>query len=86
MGTKTATVRDLRNHYSALLSWLEAGEEILITRKGKSLARLVPEKNSLHRKKLDWTKSAAFSIDHSGEKRLTARESATLLHASQGSW
>lgn len=86
MSTKTATVRDLRNHYTTLLTWLEAGEEILITRKGKSLARLIPEKNSPQHKKLDWTKSAAFSIDHSGEKILTAKESAALLHASQGNW
>lgn len=86
MSAKTATVRDLRNHYNALLSWLEAGEEILITRRGKSVARLIPEKSTPSRKKLDWTKSAAFSIDHSSEKMLTAKESASLLHASQGNW
>jgi len=86
MSSKTATVRDLRNHYNTLLAWIEAGEEILITRKGKSLARLVPEKSSPQHKKLDWEKSAAFSIDHSGEKMLTAKESAALLHASQGNW
>jgi antitoxin (DNA-binding transcriptional repressor) of toxin-antitoxin stability system len=86
MSAKTATVRDLRNHYKALLTWLEAGEEIVITRKGKSLARLIPEKNNSQHKKLDWMKSAAFSIDHSGEKMLTDKESSALLSASQGNW
>jgi antitoxin (DNA-binding transcriptional repressor) of toxin-antitoxin stability system len=86
MSVKTATVRDLRNHYKALLTWIEAGEEILITRKGQSLARLIPEKKSPQHKKLDWTQSAAFSIDHSGEKILTAKESSALLRASQGNW
>lgn len=86
MSTKTATVRDLRNHYTALLKSLEAGEEIIITRRGKSLARLIPEKIAPHRKKLDWSKSAAFSLDRSGEKMLTSKESAEFLRASQGNW
>lgn len=40
---KTATARELRNRYAGLLDWLVAGEEILITRRGKPIARLVPE-------------------------------------------
>ena len=40
---KTATVRELRNHYTQLLKWLDAGEEIKITRRGIVIARLVPE-------------------------------------------
>ena len=86
MGIKTATVRDLRNRYTTLLSWLQAGEEISIIRKGKPIARLVPEENIPSCKKLDWTKSAAFSINHIKEKMLTAKESAALLKASQGKW
>lgn len=41
---KTATVRDLRNNFAVISSWLENGEEVAITRRGKKLARLVPEK------------------------------------------
>jgi antitoxin (DNA-binding transcriptional repressor) of toxin-antitoxin stability system len=40
---RTATVRDLRNRYSAVLKWIEAGEEVSITRRGVIIARLVPE-------------------------------------------
>jgi len=86
MTTRTATVRDLRNNYTTLLAWLEAGENILITRRGKLLARLTPEKKEPLQKKIDWTKSAALTRDHSGEQILNAQEIATLLHESQGDW
>ncbi len=35
---KTATVRDLSNHYTKLLAWIAAGEEIIITQRGKPIA------------------------------------------------
>lgn len=34
-----------KNHLSTLLEQVECGEEVLITRRGKPIARLVPEKN-----------------------------------------
>ena len=40
---KTATVRDLRTRFTFLETWLRAGEEIAITKRGKVVARLVPE-------------------------------------------
>jgi antitoxin (DNA-binding transcriptional repressor) of toxin-antitoxin stability system len=40
---KTATVRELRNRYTQLLEWIDAAEEIRITRRGIVIARLVPE-------------------------------------------
>ena len=41
---KTATVRDLRTRFPHLETWLKAGEEIAITKRGTTVARLVPEK------------------------------------------
>lgn len=41
---KTATVRDLRTRFPFLETWLRAGEEITITKRGEPIARLVPEK------------------------------------------
>ena len=32
---KTATVRQLRNDYRALLRWVEAGHEIRVSRRGR---------------------------------------------------
>lgn len=37
---KTATVRDLRNHFSKLETWLGEGEEIRIEKRGEPIAVL----------------------------------------------
>ncbi|KAF0166960.1 MAG: prevent-host-death family protein [Rhodocyclaceae bacterium] len=43
---KAATVADAKSHLSALLNDVEAGEDVVITRRGKPVARLVPEPRS----------------------------------------
>ena len=43
---KSATVADAKSHLSALLVGVEAGEALVITRRGKPVARLVPEPRS----------------------------------------
>ena len=40
---KTATVANAKSHLSALLAEVEAGQGVVITRRGKPVARLVPE-------------------------------------------
>ena len=42
---KTATVREAQHHLSKLLDEVEKGEEIILTRRGKQVGRLVPPKN-----------------------------------------
>jgi prevent-host-death family protein len=74
---KTATVRDLRNNYRTVLGWVEGGEEVRISRRGKVVARLIPERPAS--KKVDWSKSAAARMDRSGWRKLSAKESAQLL-------
>jgi antitoxin (DNA-binding transcriptional repressor) of toxin-antitoxin stability system len=39
---KSATVRDLRNHFPRIAAWIEQGEPVEITRAGKIFARLLP--------------------------------------------
>jgi antitoxin (DNA-binding transcriptional repressor) of toxin-antitoxin stability system len=39
---KTATVRDLRNHFADVAKWIEHGEQVTITRKGAHFATLAP--------------------------------------------
>ena len=82
---RIATVRDLRNRYSDLMDWLEAGEEIGITRRGKLIARLVPEAQQVTHK-VDWTKSAAYQRDRSDVRVLTADESASIQSENKGLW
>ena len=55
---KTATVRDVRQNFGQLLSWINAGEEITITMRRKPVARIVaaaPEP----KKKPNWPDFAA---------------------------
>ena len=81
---KTATVRELRNQYRSVLSWVEAGEEVAISKRGKVIARLVPEKPKALR--IDWTQSAAMRMDRKALPVLTARQSKSLLAESQGNF
>ena len=39
---KTATVRDLRTKFPVLARWMEEGEAIEITRRGRVIAHLMP--------------------------------------------
>ncbi|MBN9340999.1 MAG: type II toxin-antitoxin system prevent-host-death family antitoxin [Burkholderiales bacterium] len=41
---KNVSVVEAKAHFSALLAEVEAGEEIAVTRHGKVVARLVPER------------------------------------------
>ncbi|MCE0499172.1 MAG: type II toxin-antitoxin system prevent-host-death family antitoxin [Methylacidiphilales bacterium] len=81
---KTATVRELRNQYRSVLEWVEAGEEVTISRRGKVIARLVPEK--LKPRQVDWTQSAALRLERKTLPVLTAWQSKSLLADSRGSF
>ncbi len=50
---RTATVADLRNEFPKVFAWIEAGEEIAITKRGRIVASLAPPKPR-KKKKLDW--------------------------------
>jgi prevent-host-death family protein len=82
---KTATVRDLRNRYTSLLSWIEAGEEIIITQRGKAIARLIPEQDQ-PAEDVDWSQSPAVKRDRTKSRVLSAEESLELIHEASGKW
>ena len=82
---KTATVRDLRNHYTSLLRWIAAGEEVLITQKGRPVARLLPAGPDAS-PSVDWARSPEVRRDRSGETQLTAADSAALIAEAGGRW
>ena len=50
---KTATVRDLRNHFADVAKWIEHGEPVTITRNGIAFATLAPAQAAKPRK-VDW--------------------------------
>jgi prevent-host-death family protein len=82
---KTATVRDLRNRYTSLLAWIGAGEEIVITQRGKAVARLIPEQDHSIQS-VDWSQSPAVKRDRSGSRVITAQEASELIHDASGKW
>jgi len=79
---KTATVRELRNHYSKILRWVDSGEEVRVSRRNKIVAKVVPVKASAPGK-IDWWQSAALSKP-SWARKLSAAESESILADSQG--
>ncbi len=82
---KTATVRDLRNRYTSLLGWISAGEEIIITQRGKAIARLIPQRDDSVQN-VDWSQSLAVRRDRSGSRVMTAKESSKVVHEASGQW
>ena len=82
---KTATVRELRNRYTTVLKWIEAGEEVAISRRGIIIARLIPERPE-QSDQVDWEQSAAVRRDRTGDLRLTATETEALLAENKGNW
>jgi prevent-host-death family protein len=82
---KTATVRDLRNRYTLLLDWIGAGEEIVITQRGKAIARLIPEQERAAQE-VDWSESPAVKRDRSNARTLSAEESLEIIHEASGKW
>lgn len=82
---KTATVRDLRNRYTRLLGWIGAGEEIVITQRGKAVARLIPEHDKSEQK-VDWSQSPAWKRDRSHIPTLLDEESRKIIQEASGQW
>lgn len=54
---KTASVRDLRNHFAQVAKWIESGEAVSILRNGVAFATLAPA--SSPRPKVGWGKRLA---------------------------
>lgn len=79
---KTTSVRELRNNYAKVLRWVSSGEEVAVTRRGKVVAKVVAPVPT-QAVAVDWSQSAALNRPASS-KKLTARQSAVILAASQG--
>lgn len=47
---KTASIRDIRQNFPAVMRWIEEGENVAITMRRKIVARLIPERPPLTRK------------------------------------
>jgi len=82
---KKATVRELRNHYTKLLKDIRAGEEILITRHGIAVAKLVPVKSS-EAHSVDWENAPEVARDRGNETIISSNQAEEILKESGGKW
>ena len=82
---KTASVRDLRNHYTSVLRWVSAGEDVLITQRGVVIARLSPE-TPQSSQVVNWASSPEVLRDRSGDQVLSAEQSSEILAEAGGRW
>jgi prevent-host-death family protein len=76
---KAATLYEAKTHLSALLSDVEAGDEVVITRHGKPVARLVAAEQPVRREAGDWRSLpawAGFTYDPAVFAPLSAEEAA----------
>lgn len=75
----------MRNHYTTVLGWLSAGEDVLITRRGQVIARLSAE-TAIGAQGVDWASSAEVLRDRSADEILSAEQSAAILAEASGRW
>jgi prevent-host-death family protein len=80
---KTATARDLRNRFADISRWVEEGEEIIVTKRGRAFARILPagppESRTIEIPDFAQRVKRLF-----GRKRLTAKQSEALRVALRG--
>jgi len=57
---RSVSVANAKAHFSELLSVVEAGQALTISRRGRPVARLVPEPKTLTRAPFDFAGLAAF--------------------------
>ena len=80
---RTATVRDLRNHFPRVAAWIAEGEQVEITRSGKPFAHLVPAKAQKKRKLVKPDIMARLK-ETWGDRVFSAKEVAEMREAELG--
>jgi prevent-host-death family protein len=58
---KSVNIHEAKTHFSALLARVEAGEEVVIAKAGRPIARLVPAQSPAQRE-LGWDGGLSFWI------------------------
>ena len=68
---KSATIADAKAHLSSLIAEIEAGEEVVITRRGTPVARLIAEPKN---RPFDWSDLEAWVNESPPSTGLTVAE------------
>ena len=82
---KTATVRQVRHDFGTVLNWVEEGENVQISKRGKvvALMTLPPPSRSRARKRPDF---AARLKLRDGDRVIPARSINAILDFNKGAW
>lgn len=80
---RTATVRDLRNHFAAVAKWIEDGEKVTITRSGTAFATLSPARQEKPRK-VDWAARFKQRPPIPANRKLTGEETQAFYDEMKG--
>ena len=73
----TATIADLRNNFRRVSAWIDDGQPVEITRRGRPFARLVPDIDP-KKKKVVWPDFAARRKEIWGDRVFSEKEVAEM--------
>ena len=65
---KSVGLAEAKAHLSALLDAVEAGDEVVITRRGQAVARLIPDRGTAWPRRVITTSSPASTASNRAER------------------
>ena len=74
----TVTFSELRTRYASVVKWIEAGQEVKISKDGKVIARFVPEK-AKGKSKVKRSTRARAGLGKATLPMITAEQKAALF-------
>jgi prevent-host-death family protein len=82
---KTASIRDVRQHFNRILEWVADGEEVAITRRRQPVARLLPiTRQQTVRQPMPDVNARLRKVF--GKKMIPATVMATILDENRRAW
>ena len=78
MSVATATATEVQNNFGRYLGIVIGGDEVIITRNGKEVGRLIPKKAAVSylTDSLEGVLKGSYDLDKAREERLTERYAA----------
>lgn len=82
---ETATIREVQHNLAAYVRRVEQGEEIVIRRRNRAVARLVPSEETATRpRKVDWSDMYEFRRRIWGDKPAPGKPTSEMVYESRG--
>jgi antitoxin (DNA-binding transcriptional repressor) of toxin-antitoxin stability system len=81
---KTATVRQVRHAFPKVLRWIQDGETVDVTMRGRVVVQMRPPPAAKKPGKVEWPDFEARARAYSGGVTLTAEQAAQIIAESRG--